>query len=217
VEADRRREEYSKLVEAIVNCKKCPLHKTRRKPVPGEGPLDATVMIVGEAPGRKEDETGRPFVGAAGRLLDALLLKAGLTRNSVYITNIVKCRPPGNRDPTREEVEACLPYLRMQIRIIKPRVIIALGRHAARTLYSLAGRRWRGMRAEHGVPVNVEIEGLPVVLIPTYHPAAALYNPQLRGELERDFAEVISRIVKEVSGEDKGGERRRGRSLLDYL
>lgn len=212
LEDERRSVEYKRLVNEIVECKKCPLHKYRKKPVPGEGPLDAEVMIVGEAPGRREDETGRPFVGPAGRLLDALLAKAGLERSKVYITNIVKCRPPGNRDPSRQEVEACLPYLKRQIRIIKPRVIIALGRHAGSTLYQMAGRRWRGMRAEHGVPINANIEGINVIIVPTYHPAAALYNPQLRQVLEEDFEGVISEIV----GESRSKERR-SRSLLDYF
>jgi len=208
---EEKRKEYERLVGEISACTRCPLHATRKKPVPGEGPLDADVMVVGEAPGRREDETGRPFVGPAGRLLDALLVKAGLERGGVYITNVVKCRPPGNRDPTREEIAACLPYLRRQIRIIRPRVIIALGRHAGRTLYELAGRRWRGMKAEHGVPLEVEIEGVRLTLVATYHPAAALYNPQVRRSLEEDFSNIIANIVH-----GRGSKSGR-RSLLDFM
>jgi len=202
---------YRRLVEEIRNCTRCRLHETRRNPVPGEGPLDARVMLVGEAPGRKEDEQGRPFVGRAGELLNALLGLAGLERSQVYITNIVKCRPPGNRDPREDEIAACLPFLIRQIQLIAPRIIVALGRHAGRTLFSLAGKRWPGIRRAHGKPVEARIAGLRVTLYPTYHPAAALYNPELRGVLEEDF-----RRLSEILGRQEDGEKR-GRSLLDYF
>jgi DNA polymerase len=202
---------YSELVEAIRRCTKCPLHAGRRNAVPGEGPLDADVMVVGEAPGRSEDEQGRPFVGAAGKLLDKLLEEAGLKRREVYITNVVKCRPPNNRDPKPEEISQCLPYLLEQIRIVKPRVIIAVGRIAGSTLYSLAGLKWGGVRRERGRAVRARIAGVDVTIVATYHPAAALYNPQLRGELERDFSERIRRVVEEA----RRGEK--PRTLMDYL
>ncbi len=206
-------EEYKRLVEEIARCTRCPLHRSRKNPVPGEGPLDARVMVVGEAPGRKEDEEGRPFVGPAGQLLNRLLELAGLRREEVYITNIVKCRPPGNRDPAPEEVEACLPYLRRQIRLIKPRLVIAVGRHAARTLYRLAGLPWRSMSQQHGEVRRARLEGLEVLLAATYHPAAALYKPQLREILERDFSGPIRRAVEEALHGGGSGQR----SLLDYL
>ncbi|MEB2836562.1 MAG: type-4 uracil-DNA glycosylase [Desulfurococcales archaeon] len=209
---------YVSLVDAIRKCRKCPLHLHRKNPVPGEGPLDARVMLVGEAPGRREDETGRPFVGAAGHLLDALLGLAGLKREEVYITNIVKCRPPGNRDPTQAEIRACLPYLLEQIDIIRPGLLIALGRHAGRTLFSLLGRPWRGLSAEHGVPIRGTIKqlGLEVEVIATYHPAAALYNPQLRSVIEEDFrGSIREEASKLLAG--RGRDARRGRSLLDFF
>ena len=201
-------DEYNKLITAISNCRKCGLHRFRKKPVPGEGPLDAEVMVIGEAPGRQEDESGRPFVGAAGKLLDYLLSLAGFSRSKVYITNVVKCRPPRNRDPTQEEIAACLPYLIAQIKLIKPKYIIALGRIAGKTLYSLMGRKWRGMSVEHGVVVEGTIAGVHVRLVATYHPAAALYKPDVKRVLEEDFREVISRLKK-------GGEG--GKTLLDFL
>ncbi len=201
--------EYEKLKEEIKACTKCALHRNRRNPVPGEGPIGAEVMVVGEAPGRREDELGRPFVGMAGKLLDTLLEKAGLRRDQVYITNVVKCRPPGNRDPRPEEISACLPYLLRQIRILRPRVIIAVGRIAASTLFKLAGLKWRGMKAEHGIVYDATIEGVGVKLVATYHPASALYNPQLRSVLEEDFQGPIKRAV--------GEQALRRRTLEDFL
>ncbi len=205
-----RLEEYRRLVEEIKSCRRCELHRYRRNPVPGEGPLDARGMLVGEAPGKVEDETGRPFVGAAGRLLTRLLEETGVGRGNVYITNVLKCRPPGNRDPRPEEVEACSPYLRRQIRIIEPRVVVCLGRHSARLLFSWAGIRWRSMSSMHGRVYDAVLEGLRVKLVATYHPAAALYNPRLRDSLERDFREVIAPLLRGAGG---GA----GRTLLDFM
>jgi DNA polymerase len=191
--------EYEILVSEILGCTRCPLHTSRTKAVPGEGPLNASVMFVGEAPGRSEDLEGRPFVGSAGKLLDSLLSSISVERGSVYITNVVKCRPPGNREPSDEEVRACNGYLRRQISIIKPRVIVALGRIAGRTLYEMAGLRWSSIRSARGRVVRVKLEGVDVMLTVTYHPAAALYNPGLREELEGDFREVIAPLIKGAS------------------
>jgi DNA polymerase len=203
-------EEYKKLVDEIARCTKCPLHKFRKRPVPGDGPLDADVMIIGEAPGRYEDEAGKPFVGPAGKLLDYLLSLANLNRKDVYITNVVKCRPPKNRDPKPEEISACLPYLLRQVKIIRPKVIIALGRISGSTLFSLIGKKWRGMSAEHGVPVRGVIEGVEVVIVPTYHPAAALYKPDIKKILENDFKIVIKEVIHE-------SRKRSRRTLMDYF
>ncbi len=211
-------EEYRRLVEEIARCTRCELHRFRRNPVPGEGPLDARVMVVGEAPGKKEDEQGRPFVGPAGQLLTRLLELAGLRRDRVYITNVVKCRPPGNRDPRDEEIEACLPYLIRQIQLIKPSLIIAVGRHAGRTLYRLAGLRWTSMTRLHGRVVEAVIAGRRVLLAVTYHPAAALYRPPIREELERDFSGPIAEAVRKIySGGAGVPEESRQSSILDFL
>ena len=210
-------EEYNRLVEEIRNCTKCPLHRYRKNPVPGEGPLDAEIMFVGEAPGKTEDETGRPFVGAAGSLLTKLLREAGLEREKVYITNIVKCRPPGNRDPTDEEIEACTPFLWRQVKIIRPKVIVALGRHAGRVLFRKAGLEWKSITAHHGRVYEAVIEGIRVKIIPTYHPAAALYKPPLRSILEEDFRKAIAEAAKEAETSSMAGRRGRQRSLLDFL
>ncbi len=203
--------ELEEIYREIRECRRCPLHKYRKNPVPGEGPVNARVMFVGEAPGKTEDETGRPFVGAAGKLLTSLLESIGLSRGMVYITNIVKCRPPGNRDPKDDEIEACIPFLWRQIKVIRPRIIVALGRHAARVLFEKAGIRWVNMKAMHGRVFPGVIEGVSVKLVATYHPAAALYNPKLRSSLENDFRNVISRLV---SSQDLEGHQP---TLLDFL
>jgi DNA polymerase len=149
-------------------------------PVPGEGNEKAEIMFVGEAPGQKEDELKRPFVGQAGKLLDELLESIGLKRADVYISNVVKFRPPDNRDPTPEEKEACLPWLQLEIAIIKPKVIVPLGRHALTQFFSKLS-----ITAAHGKPQKLTDE---ITAFPIYHPAAALHNPGLRQSLFDDFA-----------------------------
>ncbi len=172
-------------------------------------------MFVGEAPGRQEDETGRPFVGAAGKLLTHLIEDVvGIKRSEVYITNVLKCRPPGNRDPREEEIRACTPYLWRQIQLIRPKAIIALGRFAGRVLFEKAGLSWRSMRAHRGKIYEVVIAGVKVLLTVTYHPAAALYNPRLRSELEEDFRGPIREVIMRAL---RGEGERRSLTLLDFL
>ena len=189
------------LKREVEACRKCNLWKNRTNVVVGEGPLNAEIMLIGEAPGKVEDETGRPFVGPAGKLLDTLLLEAGLRREEVYITNIVKCRPPGNRDPSDYEVKACTPYLERQILIIRPRVIVALGRHSAAWLYSRAGLKFRSITRERG-GVHRIVLGYPLLgdyvkayLIPTLHPASALYNPSYRVLIMEDL-KLAAQLIK---------------------
>ena len=162
-------------------CPKCELARTRTHAVPGEGPPKARVMLIGEGPGWHEDKQGRPFVGNAGKFLNELLGKAGLTREDVFITNVVKCRPPGNRDPLPDEIAACAPYLDRQLAAIDPDVVITLGR------FSMA--RWfPGERISriHGQPKR---DGRRLI-VPMYHPAAALHQAALRGAIEDDFAKL---------------------------
>jgi DNA polymerase len=167
------------LHQRITGCTACPLAGTRTHAVPGEGPHTARIMAVGEAPGEREDVTGRPFVGAAGQLLTRLLESVGLQRSDLYIGNVLKCRPPGNRDPEPAEVEACAHFLDEQIALIRPDVILLLGRHAvARLLPGLPGiSRLHGKRIVRGDRTYV----------PLYHPAAALYNGALLRTLEEDM------------------------------
>lgn len=161
--------DLASLARLVAGCSRCPLHETRRNPVFGAGAADARVVCVGEAPGAHEDETGRPFVGRAGRLLDRLLLCIGLPRASVYICNVLKSRPPRNRDPLPAEVAACAPFLTRQLALIRPDVIVAFGAFAARTLLDVKAPLGRLRGRPH------RFAGYPVVV--TYHPAALLRNP----------------------------------------
>jgi len=183
------KQDHLKTIEAEVKaCRKCGLWKTRKNAVAGEGKPDAAVMFIGEAPGYWEDLKGRPFVGAAGKLLDEMLLGIGLSRGEVYIANILKCRPPENRDPFPVEVEACTPFLDRQIRIIEPRLIATLGRHSTSYILSKAGFKYvEGITELRGKVYRADVLGLRVSVIPTYHPAAALYSAKYRGGLEGDF------------------------------
>lgn len=186
------------IAEEIKRCEKCPLHISRKRTVPGEGSENARIMFIGEAPGRNEDEMGRPFVGAAGKFLEDLLASIGLRREEVFITNVVKCRPPNNRDPEPEEIEACLPYLIEQVSVIDPEIIVALGRHSAGVLLGRIGGI--SIMKVRGRVHEVEVFGKVRRVMPTLHPAAALYNPKLRSLVEEDFKELKRLIDNRRSG-----------------
>jgi DNA polymerase len=157
------------IANIIHTCDRCPLSKTRTNAVPGEGPPDAQLVVVGEGPGATEDETGRPFVGRAGELLSEILAAIDLPREQVYICNVVKCRPPSNRKPQPDEVQTCVPYLHRQLEIIRPKVILAMGGTAAETLLNTRGSLGGMRNRVH------EFRGIPLIV--TYHPAALLRNP----------------------------------------
>ncbi|MDD2694700.1 MAG: uracil-DNA glycosylase [Anaerolineales bacterium] len=172
----------------VATCEKCELHFSRKNAVPGEGPVNAEMVFIGEGPGFHENEQGRPFVGAAGKFLEELLAKIGLSRQQVYITNVVKCRPPGNRDPKPEEVEVCTnAYLERQLQAINPKVIITLGRHSM-GLY-LANAKISDV---HGQALRVKGR----LIVPMYHPAAALHQASLKPVLENDFARLPELIAR---------------------
>jgi DNA polymerase len=182
------REQELKSVEAeVAGCSDCILHMSRKLSVPGEGPADSQIMFIGEGPGFHENEQGRPFVGAAGKLLESLLEKAGLKRDQVFICNVVKCRPPGNRDPQPEEIEACSRYLERQIRAINPKVIVTLGRFSMARYFPKAR-----ISAIHGQAKTIDGR----LVIPFYHPAAALHQPKLRSVVEEDFARLVPLLEK---------------------
>jgi DNA polymerase len=171
----------------VRTCQLCALADTRKNAVPGAGRPDADIMLIGEGPGYHENEQGLPFVGAAGKLLDELLAAIGLNREDVYITNVLKCRPPGNRDPQLEEIDACRAYLDRQIELIDPAVIVTLGR------FSMA--RWfPGARisAIHGQPMRIGAR----VVVPMFHPAAALHQPKYRPMLHHDFKQLPGFIAQ---------------------
>lgn len=195
--AQKHDDSLEKIATEVRGCPLCKLSRTRKNAVPGEGQLAAKIMFVGEAPGRSEDEKGRPFVGAAGKILDDLLKKAGIERSQVFITNVVKCRPPNNRVPEDDEAAACSPYLDRQIALIRPKVICILGRTAYASL--LGGSSITANRGK-----IIEKAGQKYFL--TFHPAAAIYNKSLLSSLEAD----LKKLSREIKNEGKS-------SMEDYL
>ncbi|MEL6150332.1 MAG: uracil-DNA glycosylase [Chloroflexota bacterium] len=191
-------EQVDAIAAQISTCTLCPLHEGRKNTVPGSGNPDADIMFIGEAPGQYEDEQGVPFVGRSGQYLNYLLDKIGLVRGDVFITNMVKCRPPGNRDPQKGELAACKPYLDEQVQSIDPKVIILVGR------ISMAKYFPKGKISDiHGQPLYQDGRAY----YPIYHPAAALRNPRLKRDMEDDFTrlvEVIEEVKKRRTGEDSG-------------
>jgi len=185
-----------KITSEIKACHKCALWKKRQNAVPGEGNLNALVMFIGEAPGYYEDIKGRPFVGAAGKLLDELLSSIWLSRKEVFIGNVLKCRPPENREPLANETETCTPYLNRQIKLIKPKIIVTLGRHSTSYIFSKVGLKNEGITKLRGKIYKINLFGFQISLIPTYHPAAALYNVRYKDELERDFQLLRNELQK---------------------
>lgn len=178
---------FAELVADVADCSGCGLCEGVKNRVNGEGDLDSRVVFVGEAPGRREDESGRPFVGSAGKLLDRLLSGAGLSRNKVFISNIVRCRPPGNRRPRRSEVEACSCHIERLLGIVAPRVVAPMGNSALEFLFERYGLGDAVIGDVHGRPFEVKAPWGGVVVFPLYHPAAAIYNRKLLGELEADM------------------------------
>ncbi len=187
----RKVEKLLRLEAEARACKRCRLHETRTNVVFGSGAADAEMMLVGEGPGFTEDQTKIPFSGAAGKQLNDLLREAGLEREKVRITNIVLCRPPNNRDPAPDEIEACRPLLESQISAIKPKLIVALGRIAARTLLG----KHVSIGREHGKLFDCTYAGARFKLFLTYHPAAALYGAETKTRLQADFKK-LGQIIK---------------------
>jgi len=179
-------DELREFGEAVASCTRCALAQGRTQVVFGSGDPSADLMFVGEAPGFHEDKQGVPFVGAAGKLLEQLLAGIGLSRELVYIANVLKCRPPGNRDPLPEEIEACESHLFRQIELIQPRVVATLGNFATKLL---SGRP-TGITRVHGLEQQTTLGGRHVLLYPLYHPAAALYTPRMLEVLQSDFARL---------------------------
>jgi DNA polymerase len=191
--------EFENALNEATRCRKCRLSESRTKVVFGEGDLKASVMLIGEAPGFNEDREGRPFVGQAGRFLNEVLLKtAGLERGKVYITNVVKCHPPENREPADDEVDSCFPYLNVQIRCIKPKIIVTLGNVATATLFRRFNLKPAYIGSVHGRIFNVSTLSYgSFKIIPSYHPATALYNPKVSEVMVEDWAK-IGEIVKSL-------------------
>ncbi len=191
--------------DEIRRCRRCELWKYKTNYVPGEGNPNAKIVFIGEAPGREEDIQGRPFVGKAGKYLTEVLKKLGVERKEVYITNVLKCRPPNNRDPKPEEIEACKPYLLKQLEIIKPDVIVCLGRFSSDVILSEFGLGFRGISRDRGKVFEVEKWDKIVKIIPTYHPAAILRNKGLAEYFESDLKKAVEVL------------KRKPKTLLDFF
>jgi DNA polymerase len=194
-------QKLEKLARQIKVCTLCELHRSRTEAVPGEGPTHAEIMFIGEGPGAREDKQGRPFVGASGKFLNELLEQAGVTRTDVFITNVVKCRPPGNRDPLSDEIEICTSnYLQHQIELINPSIIVTLGRHSM-------GLFFKGARITqiHG---QMRQAGDRFV-IAMFHPAAALHQLSLRDTIMADFAKLPELLKEARAALGKTGSRKR--------
>ena len=188
-------QELEKLAKQIKVCTLCELHRSRTEAVPGEGPSHAEIMLIGEGPGASEDKQGRPFVGASGKFLNQLLEEAGVTRADVFITNVVKCRPPGNRDPLPDEIDICTSnYLQHQIELIDPSIIVTLGRHSM-------GLFFKGVKITeiHGQMRQVGDR----YVIPMFHPAAALHQISLRDVILADFAKLPELLKEARAGQKK--------------
>ena len=177
----------TKLYEEIANCQGCELAKYRTRVVPGEGAEDADIVFIGEAPGWYEDQQGRPFVGPAGHLLEELLASIGLRREEVYICNVIKCRPPGNRDPLPTEIQACQPWLERQLKLLHPKIIVTLGRYSAAKFFP-----GESISKIHG---KARREG-EVIYYTMYHPAAALHQQKLREILKTDMLKIPSLLIQ---------------------
>lgn len=183
------------LKKRILNCTQCELYKTRNKAIWGEGNLNAEILLIGEAPGADEDRVGRPFVGKSGQLLDKILAACGFTREQhVFLSNIIRCRPPGNRVPSDEETMACIPFLFEQIELVDPKIIIALGATALKRLYDDKSLRITRLRGEW-------LEWKGRLVMPVYHPSALLRNPNLKRDTWEDFKKVIDKYRQIVDAE----------------
>ena len=195
MDAAARAEALAAYAADTAGCVRCPLAETRTQVVFGSGNPDAELMLVGEAPGFHEDHTGLPFAGQAGELLGRLLAGIGLDRVDVYLVNVLKCRPPQNRDPLDEEIAACAPHLFRQIDLVRPHVVATLGNFATKLL---SGRSF-GITRVHGQEHELTLGGTNVLLYPLYHPAAALYTPSMLQALEDDFSRLPGLLGRTIS------------------
>jgi DNA polymerase len=199
---DERREELISVYREMCDSHACPLKAVRTKLVFGAGNANADLMFVGEAPGANEDQQGLPFVGRAGKLLDDLLAEVGIQRSDTFVTNVICCRPPGNRDPLPEEIEACKPYLFRKIELIEPKVICTLGNFATKLLTGDP----TGITRVHGRPQERDVGGRVVLLFPIFHPAAALRTDAIKQLLREDFAKLPALLAEHTEEAAQTGD-----------
>ncbi len=191
--------EFEQLAQKAKGCRECQLWENRTNVVFGEGEIDSRVMLIGEAPGRREDAQGRPFVGRAGQLLDEVLHSAGINRPEMYITNIVKCRPPQNRNPHAREISTCTQlYLNEQLIFMQPRILVTMGNFATTYILEKYGQRVDSISKIHGQVLQLSSLSHSFLVIPVYHPAAAIYNPELKDSLEHDFTLIKKQIISHI-------------------
>ena len=184
-----------KLKQEIINCKKCELYKTRNKPLIGDGSINTDIMFIGESPGYKEDLQGKAFIGEAGKILDQLLDIINLSRDKIYITNVLKCHPPRNHSPTRKQINACIGYLYRQIDLIKPKLILCLGKYASKEIFSRYNLSWSRISELHGKVFTISTLSGTLKIISLYHPAVACYHAEMINVLEKDF-KMLGGILK---------------------
>lgn len=189
-----KNDDIERIFYLVNKCKKCNLHISRKNTVFGEGNLDSCIMFIGEAPGKNEDLSGRPFVGRAGKIFDNLLNSIGLRRNDVYISNIIKCRPPKNRNPLKIEIQMCHKYIDMQMGIIRPKVIVLLGRYAISYIFNKFDLKIDNIYRIHGKIFYTDSSFGRIKIIPIYHPAAAIYNKKVKNLLAKDF-KIINKNI----------------------
>lgn len=183
-------ESYDQLITEITHCIKCDLHQTRTHAVAGEGNLDADLFFIGEAPGLNEDKQGRPFVGRAGKILDDILASIELDRKDIYIANILKCRPPKNRNPRQHEIKTCTPYLERQLALIQPEVIIPMGSFSTEYIFDKFDVPFTKISKLHGQLVTKHTLSKTIHILPLYHPAVATYDPKKKKVLLEDIKQV---------------------------
>jgi len=186
---------FEKMSLEIKKCKKCNLYKTRTKPVIGSGSFNSEIFFIGEAPGKNEDILGKPFVGRAGKILDDLLKSINLTKEDIYIANILKCRPPNNRNPQKNEIKKCTNFLDKQIRIINPSIIAPLGNFAASYIFEKFNLKYEKIGLIHGKKFQTNTSFGKIIVIPLFHPAVATYNPNKMSDLLNDF-KILKKIIK---------------------
>jgi uracil-DNA glycosylase family 4 len=190
-----KKELLDSIAAKIMVCHKCELWKTRKNAVAGEGNPYSQIMLIGEAPGYWEDIKGEPFVGAAGKFLDTLLSEASLSRENIFIGNVLKCKPPKNREPLPSEIETCTPYLDKQIQVIQPKFIVTLGNHSTAYIFSKGALQFYGITRVHGKFQEASFLGVQVTIFPTFHPAAALYSGRYKELLLQDFQLLKHRLI----------------------
>ena len=194
---DTKKNIVAKLKVNIIACKKCSLHFTRKNPVVGQGNCNAKIVMIGEAPGEKEDLSGVPFCGEAGKTLDRLFQEAKLNRRDIYITNILKCRPPNNRDPRADEIKVCSPFLDFQLKIIDPEIIVSLGRFSMNYILKKYGMPEQQISKAHGKVFRTTNLTKNIKVVPMFHPAVASYKPWIMTDMVNDFKALKKLIDNE--------------------